>query len=267
MEFKLIEAVQMHPCLYDKSIVAYRNRLGKEKAWNYVAAATGCSGKRRFGYGLIVCTTTLGCCAVKICLFRTHTAFPSDLHPKIVVQITKHFPYLVFSNVFKNLSAVEQCQSRWRSLRDRFVKEESGRKAPSGSAANDKDGSGWKYYEALAFLQRHVAPRKTFGNTTFGTNINFEKCTPQPEQSINVYESQPLFEYSYDEEPVIEQTQQTGLPTVVQKSTSSLVDFQPEEEPIVTPSRALSRKKDEERLDTLCGAVSDWLKKSEAAPS
>ncbi|XP_017468474.1 PREDICTED: uncharacterized protein LOC108360618 [Rhagoletis zephyria] len=190
MEYKLIEAVQMHPCLYDKSSVAYRNRLAKEKAWNYVAGAIGCS--------------------------------------------------------------VEQCQSRWRSLRDRFVKDESGRKAPSGSAANDMVSSGWKYYEALAFLQRHVSPRKTFDNATFGTTIDREKCTPQPEHSINVYESQPLFEYCENEEPVFEQTQQTGLTTVVHQSPpTSLVDFQPEKEPIVTTSRALNRKKDEERLATM----------------
>ncbi|XP_017467813.1 PREDICTED: uncharacterized protein LOC108360136 isoform X2 [Rhagoletis zephyria] len=163
MEYKLIEAAQIHPCLYDKSIGAYRNRLAKEKAWNYVAGATGCSG---------------------------------------------------------NGTASESV--------DRFVKEESGRKAPSASAANDMVSNGWKYYEALAFLQRHVSPRKTFGNATFGTTIDREKCAPQPEHSINVYELQPLFEYCEDEEPVFEQTQQTGLTTVVHQSPStSLVDFQP----------------------------------------
>lgn len=119
MEFLLIEAVQTHPCLFDKSIVAYRNKVAKEKAWRTVAAATNASGE--FIFKLI-------------------------------------FLMLIFITDILHYIAVEQCQSRWRSLRDRYVKEVNGAKPPSGSGA--KDGSGWRYMDAMSFLQRHVAPRR-----------------------------------------------------------------------------------------------------------
>lgn len=117
---------------------------------------------------------------------------------------------------------------------------------------------------------------RTLGNTSFGTTIKLEHSTPQSGQTINIFESQPDFEDCYVEESVIEQSQELQLPqlklqqqqpTVVHQSPStSLAEFQPEEKPSVTASRSLKRKKDEERLDTLCGAVSDWIKKSEPAP-
>lgn len=44
-EEELIEAVQQHNCLYDKSAQVYRNKLIKEKAWISVAAAAGATGK------------------------------------------------------------------------------------------------------------------------------------------------------------------------------------------------------------------------------
>lgn len=44
MEFKLIEAVQKCPCLFDKSEQDYRNKLKKEESWASVAAATGATG-------------------------------------------------------------------------------------------------------------------------------------------------------------------------------------------------------------------------------
>ncbi|XP_017480899.1 PREDICTED: transcription factor Adf-1-like [Rhagoletis zephyria] len=214
MEYTLIQAIQMHPCLFDKSVPSYRNKLAKEKAWNYVAAAAGAS--------------------------------------------------------------VEQCQSRWRSLRDRFVKES--RKAPSGSAA--KDIGGWQYMEAMGFLARHVAPRQTFGNTTFDSvgsvspqteqhimyesqpNSTFiasvETFTPQTEQYV-VCDSQLIFEQEEPSQPEVDFVAQSPTPMPFSSACS-------EEGAASRTSRQTKRKRDEDRFDTLCGAVSDWLQKSEKAP-
>lgn len=44
MESKLIEAVQMYPCLFDKNKRDYRNKKQKEEAWASVAEETGETG-------------------------------------------------------------------------------------------------------------------------------------------------------------------------------------------------------------------------------
>lgn len=53
-------------------------------------------------------------------------------------------------------------QSKWKNLRDRFVKENSTQNVytASGSAAKDKKISSWYLYETLSFLKPTVIYRK-----------------------------------------------------------------------------------------------------------
>ena len=44
MEEKLINAIEMHPCIYDKSFSLFRNKYLKDRAWQEVAVSTGVSG-------------------------------------------------------------------------------------------------------------------------------------------------------------------------------------------------------------------------------
>lgn len=55
--------------------------------------------------------------------------------------------------------------TRWRSLRDRYVKELkiADLNHRSGAEANDADDS-WEFMEHMAFLKEHVAKRKTTSN-------------------------------------------------------------------------------------------------------
>uniref|UniRef100_A0A034W6W4 Transcription factor Adf-1 n=1 Tax=Bactrocera dorsalis TaxID=27457 RepID=A0A034W6W4_BACDO len=97
MEEKLIEAVKLHPCLFDKSSLLFRDKMLKEKAWKAASIATGAS--------------------------------------------------------------VEQCKQRWKSLRDRFVREVVLQQAKTDDAAEEKNE--WCYFELMRFLTKHVNPRKT----------------------------------------------------------------------------------------------------------
>nr|XP_014088521.1 uncharacterized protein LOC106616398 [Bactrocera oleae] len=96
MEVKLIEAVKVHPCLYDRSSTDFRNQMLKEEAWEAVAILTGAS--------------------------------------------------------------VEQCKQRWKSLRDRFVREVASQQSKSETTAEEKNE--WCYFELMRFLKKHLKPRK-----------------------------------------------------------------------------------------------------------
>ncbi|XP_073822062.1 uncharacterized protein [Musca autumnalis] len=110
MEEALINAVQQHTCIYDKSSKAYRNKFSKEKAWDAVANAVG--------------------------------------------------------------KPVKQCQTRWKSLRDRFVKEEL--KLASGSEAPEY--MDWKFSASMSFLRNLLQPRP------FSFYIGFTKIIFQTNQ-------------------------------------------------------------------------------------
>ena len=53
--------------------------------------------------------------------------------------------------------AAEDCHKRWKSLRDRFGKEN--KKLPSGSG-NDSGAVKWKYFDSLLFLQGFNIPNQ-----------------------------------------------------------------------------------------------------------
>ncbi|XP_018787113.1 PREDICTED: uncharacterized protein LOC108967876 [Bactrocera latifrons] len=98
MEEKLIEAVKLHPCLFDKSSLLFRDKLLKEKAWEAASIATG--------------------------------------------------------------APVEQCKQRWKSLRDRFVREVVLQQSKTDDDAAEEKNE-WCYFELMRFLTKHVNPRKT----------------------------------------------------------------------------------------------------------
>ncbi|XP_036345102.1 transcription factor Adf-1-like [Rhagoletis pomonella] len=68
----------------------------------------------------------------------------------------------------------KHCQTRWKSLRDRFVRETAALKGRSGAAAEEMPT--WSHMEAMSFLKDHVAPRRTFSSLDFsqtdGDTIN-----------------------------------------------------------------------------------------------
>ncbi|XP_075161297.1 uncharacterized protein LOC142234101 [Haematobia irritans] len=55
------------------------------------------------------------------------------------------------------------CQTRWRSLRDRYVKEYNKIHRASGSGYDGND-SQWPLFKNMEFLREQVAPRKTISN-------------------------------------------------------------------------------------------------------
>lgn len=120
MESILIEAVQMHPCLYDKNKRDYRNKKQKEEAWAAVAEESGESGKQNV----------------------QHTDYDQNINNLWIIFTVVIIKFLV-----------ERCQHRWRSLRDRYVRELM-IKSKTGSTS----GTRWVFMDALSFLENHVAP-------------------------------------------------------------------------------------------------------------
>ncbi|XP_017471636.1 PREDICTED: transcription factor Adf-1-like isoform X2 [Rhagoletis zephyria] len=115
MEEKLIEAIKMQPCLFDKSSNLFRNKYLKEWAWQAVAASVGVSE--------------------------------------------------------------EHCRNRWKSLRDRFVREVAANRPKSGDAANYKPE--WCFMDAMRFLTKHIAPRRTISNLDFDDDQPSYSNSPQ----------------------------------------------------------------------------------------
>ncbi|XP_053183616.1 transcription factor Adf-1-like [Scomber japonicus] len=62
---------------------------------------------------------------------------------------------------------VDVCRRRWKSLRDRYMRERrKGTETRSGAAAGT--AKKWKYFAVLSFLDPFVAPRETSGNMGVG---------------------------------------------------------------------------------------------------
>ena len=53
-------------------------------------------------------------------------------------------------------------QARWKSIRDKYVREKKNLEQRSGSACVKKDT--WELYPYLHFLNEHIKPRQTSGN-------------------------------------------------------------------------------------------------------
>ncbi|CAL8300676.1 unnamed protein product [Arctogadus glacialis] len=109
----LIVAVRSRPVLYDTTMVSYRDRNKKERAWVDVAEDTG---------------------------------FPVDV-----------------------------CCRRWKSLRDRYMREKK-----SGSAAGTVKR--WKFAGVLSFLDPFVTPRETSSNLPRGAEEVEEDGAPETSQ-------------------------------------------------------------------------------------
>ena len=65
--------------------------------------------------------------------------------------------------------SVDACRWRWKSLRDRYMREKRREKEEgkrSGSAA--RTGKKWKFFAVLSFLDPFVTPRETSSNLPLG---------------------------------------------------------------------------------------------------
>ncbi|XP_014085351.2 uncharacterized protein [Bactrocera oleae] len=125
MEKKLIKAIKLHPCLYDRSSPLFRNMVLKERSWKAVAISTGAS--------------------------------------------------------------VEQCKQRWKSLRDRFVREIASQKSKSGQEVESEEKKEWCYLKLMRFLTKHVNPRKTICNTQ-SCNDDQLSCSNSPATTQSNFE-------------------------------------------------------------------------------
>ena len=61
-----------------------------------------------------------------------------------------------------DLFLVDECKQRWRSLRDRYVREKRKIVLASGSAAMEPDI--WPYFNQLQFLNQSIKPRQQSSN-------------------------------------------------------------------------------------------------------
>lgn len=56
--------------------------------------------------------------------------------------------------------SVKDCRGRWKSLRDRFVREHRTQQALNSAIEFENAESTWKYYDMLSFLQGNIHSRK-----------------------------------------------------------------------------------------------------------
>ena len=117
---KLIEAIRSHPCIYDPIHTDHKVTLKRENAWKAVKQAVGP------GFTGIILLST-----------------PS----KVPTAALSLFP-----------CTVEDCMKRFKSLRERFVREKKKRTKKSGDAADNTPV--WPYYDLLLFLKDVVKHRK-----------------------------------------------------------------------------------------------------------
>ncbi|XP_036325563.1 uncharacterized protein LOC118738739 [Rhagoletis pomonella] len=160
---------------------------------------------------------------------------------------------------------VQLCQNRWRSLRDRYLKEVKAGKLPSGSAA--AEGSGWRFFEPMSFLQRYVAPRRTISNIEW---LSEDPIYSESGQCFDV-ESDGNMSFMNDPSEIVTPNEvwdciecEAAPPT----APPAVPPAAPPTTPLTAPptasktsKRTEKRQKDEDRFDGLCGAVSDWIQK------
>ncbi|XP_073819651.1 transcription factor Adf-1-like [Musca autumnalis] len=86
---------------------------------------------------------------------------------------------------------VKQCQTRWKSLRDRYTKEHL--KLSSGSGAPEYSPE-WRFTNSMSFLSDYIQPRPTTSNfdTNEGDEYTYEYLSDDLEITFEEY-SQPDF--------------------------------------------------------------------------
>lgn len=95
-----------------------------------------------------------------------HIFLPNICFVQALLIFALHFIIILFTYT------VDECRQRWRSLRDRYVKESRKiRTAPSGSASVDIDEPSWIYFQPLSFLNDSIIPRKYIGLQNILLNI------------------------------------------------------------------------------------------------
>ncbi|TMW44705.1 hypothetical protein DOY81_010215 [Sarcophaga bullata] len=136
--------------------------------------------------------------------------------------------------------SVERCQHRWRSLRDRYVRELM-IKSKTGSSA----GTRWVFMDALSFLHDHVAP--------YSRTISKRESTSSEPQMIEVNpleesDSCPLNSYlscCFDDTSKFSPLLESPIPS------------QPKRHKL--PDKVVPQCKAHEKFEALCSAVNDLL--------
>ena len=126
---KLIEGVKRYPCLWEIHNKSFRDLGAKESAWKIVAQEVG-----------------------RVRLSYANTCWASHLNFYMHDCGCRFFPQVGYSD--------EDCLKRWKSLRDRFVREA---KKVKENATSD-GGSGyvppWSLFHSMTFLMDSIRHRK-----------------------------------------------------------------------------------------------------------
>ena len=116
----LIDAVREYPCLYNSRISDFEVQMKKENAWSAIAELLERSGEY------------------------------CDISWSVLLLLAND---AIYSNF-----AVEDCQRRWKTLRERFVKETKRRKTKSGQGTTVCVP--WELFGHMEFLREFVKHRK-----------------------------------------------------------------------------------------------------------
>ena len=144
---QLIEAVRGFPCLYNSKSPDFKVALNKENAWSAVAASLNKDGEKLY---IIILDVPL------------HTRTLAFLHRQCSLVVIIVLLFLLHSP-----NAVCEIQKRWKTLRERFVREVKSKKTKSGQGA--KSPVPWELLSLLEFLRDFVKHRKLVQNTSYYT--------------------------------------------------------------------------------------------------
>ena len=128
-EEKLIEAVRSFPSLWKVTMKSYKDVKAKENAWKEVAI-------RVSYYKGQVCIT---------------------MHPTVACRLHVLRPYTQCIKLLHNAQVGEgvtpdECLRRWKSLRDRFVREQKKTKETRSGDAGPAYVPNWPLYNLMLFI-------------------------------------------------------------------------------------------------------------------
>lgn len=132
---QLIRAVSSYPCLYNRSLAEFRVQERRDEAWTSIAQAVGESGE----------------CASKAKKL-SHFGITSNELARLTVSLTTSILWQVMLAHCKCTPTVIDCQKRWRTLREKFVRE---MKKPMKFGER-----GWDLMPHMEFLREFVKQRR-----------------------------------------------------------------------------------------------------------
>ncbi|XP_037815117.1 uncharacterized protein LOC119605862 [Lucilia sericata] len=152
--------------------------------------------------------------------------------------------------------SVKQCMARWRSLRDRYVREIA--------KAKDPDSVGrptWRYMKQLSFIEQHVKPKRRLSYLDHTAEADAQdpgefifseivKDSKPGEFQIEIKRPDPVVNYENecDEEDILPMLQQVGR-----------VETPPPRPDTPPKKRQKMQENAQERFEKLCSAVTDLI--------